>query len=667
MNANRARPAAALALVLSSATVLAVDPDERWDSSMGGCNGIIYELLEGPDGLIYLGGSFTECGGVNTRGVAVFDPAEDQWSSLGGEDTEGVNGAVYALAYHDGGLYVGGLFAETWGADAIQVSRIARWDLANQTWSALDDGVSSTVRALVVHDGALHAGGDFFWAGPDNEVEVHRVARWDGEQWSALISPDDGRGVQSTVWAMASYQGSLYVGGEFAGANYGGTNSSFLANYLVRWDGTQWSPVGVSDGAGVQSTVLELAVIDGRLALGGEFVSVNRLAGGSGPEHNIPARHVAFWDGSEWSAMTTATGEGTYHHVDSLVDDGDRIYVGGRFTAVNFDDSIAAARVAWWDGETFGALGSGTDNPVRTLLITGDGDLYAGGHFSEAGGQSAVQFARYATRGALDIEFVGTGTGSVSVDPVGLVCTEDCSADLSWDQELVITATAGAFSSFAGFSGSVCSGTAPCSFNFEEASTIIAQFDLVTHAVDVISVVGDGSVSLMNQEIEHGASVSWTVSPDAGWAVHEFVGDSCVPEDNGDGTWSAHDITGPCSVQVEFRRDVVMNVQLSMNPGIIGVPVTYQVAVSGFVSVPEDGQVTVVASTGENCIDSTTPPPTDGMTALYSCDILYSGTGARPLQINFSGSGTHVATENSSIIQHIVSDEFIFHDRFEEQ
>ena len=667
MKINEIRLAGVLALALSCAPALAVDPDDRWDTSMGGCNGIIYELHEGPEGLIYVGGSFTECGSVVTPGVAVFDPAEDQWSSLGGDETEGVSGTVYALFHHDDGLYVGGQFVETWGNDAIEVNRVARWDLENQTWSELDGGVSHPVHAFEVHGGALYVGGEFWYAGSDNALEVQHVARWDGLQWSALESPDGGYGVMGKVEAMVSAWDALYVGGEFPSVNWGGDSTHFFVGFLARWEGNQWSALGTSGGTGVSNAVRDLAYINDSIIVSGDFTAANHDIEDPGPENDILARRVAIWDGSEWMPMDTPTGNGANQSVLSVSEGGDRIYLGGQFVEVNVDDPIPAARVAWWDGQAFGSLGSGANNLIRVVLMTASGDLYVGGHFSEAGGQSAERFARYTTRGGLDIELAGSGSGSVSVDPVSLVCSEDCSADLSWDQALEINASAGAFSTFAGFSGDVCSGVGACSFDFEEPATIIAQFDLVTHAVDVTSVIGDGSISLMNQEIEHGASVTWTVSPDSGWAVHEFAGDTCQPEDNGDGTWSAQNITSPCAIEVEFRHDVGMEVQLSMNPAIIGLPVTYEIALTGYVSTPADGQVTVTATTGENCIDSTTPPASDGMTAFYSCEILYSGTGARPLQVNYSGSSTHVSAQDASVIQNVVGNEFIFHDRFEDE
>ncbi|MCC5866113.1 MAG: delta-60 repeat domain-containing protein [Wenzhouxiangella sp.] len=658
------RPAGAFLLMLGWGPLLAFDPDVRWDASMAGCNGQINDLAEGPDGRIYVGGAFSECGGVAVANVAVYDPGANSWQALDGNGGNGVDGLVNALAFYQGQLYVGGNFQQTAAAEPIAANRLARWDPVSESWFALEtatgNGVSGQVHALLTHGNELVIGGDFFSANVGDPVTVQYVVRWDGETWVTLASPDGGYGTTNTVRALASSNEALYVGGEFTAVNFGGTDSSFVARRIARWNSTQgWSALGSGGGNGVNDQVFSLEWADGLLYVGGLFGAANSGDG-------FTASRVAVWDGSQWLTMGTETGQGASQAVQALVRFGQRTYLGGVISQVNVGDPLAVSGLAWWDGDSFGALGSGVDGNVRRIMPGSDGWLYVGGSFTEAGGQAAARFARYRPGGDFNLEFSGSGSGSIEIAPVGLSCAEDCSLTLDWDQTLIVNADPAPFSQFAGFSGDACSGTSPCTFNFEQDITVVAQFDLVSHAVEVTEQAGNGSVTPASQAIEHGATANWAVSPDPGWAVHAFTGDTCSPQDNGDGTWSATGIVASCELEIEFRPDVEMTVSLSMNPAVIGVSVTYEVALTSTVFIPVDGQVTVVASTGENCIDSTQPPPSDGLTVFYTCDILYSGTGPRPLQVNYSGSSTHVAAEDGSIVQQVVGDEFIFRDRFEE-
>src|SRR5690606_9797611 len=70
--------------------------------------------------------------------------------------------------------------------------------------------------------------------------------------------------------------------------------------------------------------------------------------------------------------------------------DGD-LYVGGSFSSAG---GVAANNVARWDGSSWHAVGTGTDNKLESLGVH-DGMLYAGGRFLDAGGVSAPYLAAW--------------------------------------------------------------------------------------------------------------------------------------------------------------------------------------------------------------------------------------------------------------------------------
>ncbi len=69
------------------------------------------------------------------------------------------------------------------------------------------------------------------------------------------------------------------------------------------------------------------------------------------------------------------------------------IIAGGAFTDVGGD--IVADHIARWDGTDWHALGTGLNDKVQALLRLPNGDIVAGGRFSEAGGVPARSVARW--------------------------------------------------------------------------------------------------------------------------------------------------------------------------------------------------------------------------------------------------------------------------------
>ena len=55
---------------------------------------------------------------------------------------------------------------------------------------------------------------------------------------------------------------------------------------------------------------------------------------------------------------------------------------------------VAANYIAAWDGSSWSALGSGMDDDVSALAVSGS-TLYAGGHFTTAGGVPANHIAAW--------------------------------------------------------------------------------------------------------------------------------------------------------------------------------------------------------------------------------------------------------------------------------
>src|SRR6476620_1794153 len=75
---------------------------------------------------------------------------------------------------------------------------------------------------------------------------------------------------------------------------------------------------------------------------------------------------------------------------------GTDVYIGGDFTSIG---NVLATDIAKWDGQNWSALGSGMNASgqafVYRMAIAANGDVYAGGQFTSAGGVSATNIARW--------------------------------------------------------------------------------------------------------------------------------------------------------------------------------------------------------------------------------------------------------------------------------
>lgn len=345
---------------------------------------------------LFIGGGFTNVGGVPAARIARWDGTN--WSALG----IGIAGGdVHALAaYDDDGpgpnperLIAAGSFISAGGNT---VDRIARWN--GTAWAALPGGgLNSQVNTLCVYQGQLYAGGFFTQANPSGlPVSATGLAQYNGFGWI-------GRSVGSTtVYALAVHddgQGGgpqLYVGGTFSSVP-GVTGGSRIA----RFNGAVFSAVGggvsgTVNGGASGPRVTSLCVHNGQLYAGGAFANAGEATG---------VNSVARWDGTAWNGVgggvvvTDATGA---RCMASYAPPGQsaRLYVGGTFTAVGPGGSVAANRIAAFDGTSWSALGTGLNslgpNTLGVYPASGAGSaLQACGNITSAGGFPAVNMGRW--------------------------------------------------------------------------------------------------------------------------------------------------------------------------------------------------------------------------------------------------------------------------------
>ena len=371
----------------TSAGGITVNNIARWNgivwSSVGASNAIninsqVFALAVAPNGNLYVGGDFIQVGSSSANRVAKWDGTT--WSALGTGPINGVDGVVSALTVApNGDLYVGGNFTQAGG---VAANNVAKWN--GTVWSALGAGTANgliggashyTVFCLAVSTtGDVYAGGVFSQAGG---VPAFCVAKWDGTAWSALGTSASDR-VNSYVTTLAvAPSGDVYIGGPFSQVG------SITVNYVAKWNGTNWSGLGTGLGGPVSNVPYypyALAIApNGDVYAGGTFV----LAGG------VPANYLAKWNGIAWSPLGTGSTNGVNNNgIGGLaVAPNGNLYVSGVFRQAG---GIAANNLAKWNGTTWSTLGTGLDGIGDGIAIGPTSKVYVLGGFRATGDDSKV-------------------------------------------------------------------------------------------------------------------------------------------------------------------------------------------------------------------------------------------------------------------------------------
>ncbi len=316
-----------------------------------------------------------------------------EWYALGGQADGAVPPGqyVFAVAVWGTDVYIGGAFTDVNGISTA--AHIARWD--GENWHGVGTGaggggsaaLNNNVLALSVWGTKLIVGGQFTDAGGHDAADF--VATWDTANWAPLDTNVGGGGVgvlNGSVQAIAISNTDIYLGGSFTNVD-----ANANADYVARWDGSAWSALGsnsdATDGA-LNAYVLALAVEGGVVYAGGTFTN----AGG-----NSAADYVARFTGSSWSglgASDPAEGPVQSYVAALMFFEGD-LYAGGNFTDVA--GNLGADYIARWGSDNaWASVGNAALNqPVSAFTIWGT-ELIVGGQFTDAGGElTADRVARW--------------------------------------------------------------------------------------------------------------------------------------------------------------------------------------------------------------------------------------------------------------------------------
>jgi trimeric autotransporter adhesin len=338
-----------------------------------------------PSGVLYVGGKFTDAGGLaNADRIAKWNGST--WSAVSSSTEQIANGEVFAIAVSGTKVYAGGTFTDAGGSGA---DNLAVWD--GVSWEPFCTSPTETignVKALQVIGPTLYVGGDFQDGAGIEEADYLLACDLASGMPTATTVGVTGFFSGSVKALTADSSGRLYAGGRFANVQ----NIPAADNVAYR-DGTGWHAMG--SGGGPCTCALDAFV----RGLGTNGTDVFVGTEGSNVDGIAQADHVAKWDGTNWSAMGSNTGGAdgwfpTGTNIYDLANVGSTVIATGSFQ--NANGNLEADNIAWFDGTNWrpvGANGAGNGPWVgegSALAIVGR-TLFAAGSFTSAGGDNQAQ------------------------------------------------------------------------------------------------------------------------------------------------------------------------------------------------------------------------------------------------------------------------------------
>ena len=340
-----------------------------------------------PDGLLYVGGAFTDAGGVpNADRIAKWNGSS--WSAVSSSTSQITNGQINAIAVSGGKVYVGGTFTHA-NEDA---NNLAVWDGDSWEPACIDSdptepAFDGNVTSLQIIGQLLYIGGEFqngaHVLSADYLLKCHLQTRA-----ATPTVASEARAFTGSVYALtADSNGTLYAGGGFT---LDLDPLPDAVNVAALPEGGTWEAMP----AGPTTFVRGLTAVGTDVFVGTDADDVAGI---------LTADRVVKWNGSAWSALGSGTGSNSGNgwfpagtSIYGLAGFGSNLFVTGSFQNADASLEPRADHVAWFDGSAWHPLGSNGfgDGPLPAeghALALVDRQLYAAGAFTSAGGDAQAR------------------------------------------------------------------------------------------------------------------------------------------------------------------------------------------------------------------------------------------------------------------------------------
>jgi hypothetical protein len=329
-----------------------------------GANGTVNAIAVS-GGVVYLGGSFSSVGGQSRSNLAAITTAGvlTSWNP-------DANGPVQSLEVSPDGttIYVGGSFSNVGGANRANVAALSTAGVAT-SWNPGTDGAVRTLETSP--DGAtVYVGGSFGTLGGATRSNLGAVSSGGAVSgWNP--------GADGTVRALVARSNVVFAGGDFAAAG-GDARSHIAAVDAVTGAATSWNP-------GADGIVRSLDQLSDGSAIyaAGDF----RVLGGAERDRAGAIDRL--------TGVATAWNPGADAIANVVARSNSQMFVGGDFTMLNGAARSNLAALDATTGEVDRGWRADTNGFVYALASAPDGSsVYAGGAFTQVGGQTRTNLAR---------------------------------------------------------------------------------------------------------------------------------------------------------------------------------------------------------------------------------------------------------------------------------
>jgi hypothetical protein len=371
-------------------------------------DGSVYRIVKSGDD-VFAVGDFLNIGGLGRRGAAKLDAITGAAASAFNAQ---LDFGARAIALSANTLYLGGGFSQAGGQSRSRIAALSPTTGNAESWNP---GANSDVTALALSGTTLIAGGSFKQI--DGEERLY-LAALDTTQASNSLLPWNPALNNSADLVVSDSTGVIFVGGSFTG--FGAVRRDNLAAInLQRGDLASWNP-------GANGWIHALDIQGNTLYIGGEFTTiggvsrsriaaVNARTGVVGSWNPAPNGHIkgimvagtnVYFVGAFTSLSTpggsTSRGRGAAVDVDgtvrpwnpsandeiaSLFVDGERVYVGGKFTMLGGQTHNRLGAVSATDGVRIPEFTPSVDAVIYRVDVQ-DGVVYFGGGFDSVNGST---------------------------------------------------------------------------------------------------------------------------------------------------------------------------------------------------------------------------------------------------------------------------------------
>jgi hypothetical protein len=262
----------------------------------------------------------------------------------------------------------------------------------------------------------------------------------------------------------------------------------------------------------------------------------------------------------------------------------------------------------------------------------------------------------------LNIIESGTGSGQVTSSPAGIVCSlkkSQCSATFVGGTAVTLTASAAAGSSFHGWSGGGCTGTAPCTVTMSTAQVVTADFKEIPSFMLSVVVSGGGSGTVTstpsgiscgtvcNASYQTGTQVTLTAAAASGSTFAGWSGGGC----SGVAACTVT-ITAGTAVAASFVPDTASNLTLvaavlpdSRSVQIGATPTAFATMIN---AGPADASTCTIApatSIPASFVFQTTDPTTNALTGTANTPANIASGAAQSFVIAFTPTAAFPPTD----------------------